>query len=122
MDTQDNIRICGDKNICHGLGCFNIAKHSIKEDGYDGTLNLCDTCIKKFPREVTDKPQIFTYNRLPKQQASTPRVSMSADPLCSCKRCTNSNKKTLERQVVEPERSNVHHMRPIQQSGGSLDG
>jgi hypothetical protein len=70
MDTQDNIRLYGDKNICDGLGCFNIATHSIKEDGYDGTLNLCDACIKKFPREVTDKPQILN-NRFPEQYTPT---------------------------------------------------
>lgn len=57
------------KSICHGLGCFNYATHSILEDGYDGTLNLCDNCIKKFPREVTDEPQTFN-NSFPKQYAN----------------------------------------------------
>jgi hypothetical protein len=39
---------------------------------------------------------------------------------CKCK-C--HNKKILEQQqVVGPECSNVHHIQPHQQSGGSLDG
>jgi hypothetical protein len=55
MDTQNNIGLNGDKKICHGLGCFNYAAHSIQEDGYDGTLLLCDDCIMKFPRRETSK-------------------------------------------------------------------
>jgi hypothetical protein len=52
--------------------------------------------------------------------------------LCLCKSCTklfddplcNTDKKTLEqRQVVGPEEcSNVSHIQPNQQPGGSLDG
>ena len=41
------------KNICHGFGCFNNATHTIEEDGYDGTLMLCDDCIAKIPKWET---------------------------------------------------------------------
>lgn len=59
ISSLNNISCQDKKSTCHGLGCFNYATHSIQEDGYDGTLNLCDNCIKKFPREVTDEPQTF---------------------------------------------------------------
>ena len=62
-----------DKKICHGLGCFNYAEHSIQEDGYDGILILCNNCIKRFPERVTGKPRMLN-NRLPKQHTPTPRV------------------------------------------------
>jgi hypothetical protein len=48
MDGQEN-------TICYGLGCFNFATNGIKEDGYDGVLLLCDDCITKFPKAVTQK-------------------------------------------------------------------
>jgi len=55
MVTQDNISSIGNKNICHGLGCFNIATNSIEEDGCDVTLMLCDDCLKKFPKQETNE-------------------------------------------------------------------
>jgi hypothetical protein len=70
MVTQDNISSIGNKNICHGLGCFNIATNSIEEDGCDVTLMLCDDYIIKFPREVTDKSRKF--NRFPDHRVLTP--------------------------------------------------
>lgn len=66
MVTQGNITSIGDKNICHGLGCFNIATNSIEEDGCDVTLILCDDCIAKFPINRTDESQKFN-NRLPEE-------------------------------------------------------
>jgi len=72
MVAQDNISLIGNKNICDGLGCFNIATNSIEEDGCDVTLMLCDDCIIKFQREVTDKSQEF--NRFPNQRVVTPRT------------------------------------------------
>jgi hypothetical protein len=74
MVTQDNISSIGNKNICYGLGCFNIATNSIEEDGCDVTLMLCDDCIIKFPREVTDKSRKFN-NRFPDQRVLTPRLN-----------------------------------------------
>jgi hypothetical protein len=59
MNTQNNIELNEDKKICHGLGCFNYATHSIQEDGYDGKLLLCDNCIIKFSRMGTNKPPKF---------------------------------------------------------------
>jgi hypothetical protein len=52
MDRRYNIGLNEDKKICHGLGCFNYATHSIQEDGYDGTLLICDNCIIKFPKRI----------------------------------------------------------------------
>jgi|GEM_PF-1678219 hypothetical protein len=49
-------------------------------------------------------------------------AKMFADPLCSCKSCSNSNKKGTRAIVVGPECSNVHHIQPGQQPGGSLNG
>ena len=47
-------------------------------------------------------------------------ANMFADPLCSCKRCTKaSNKKTLETAVWD-QSSDVRHIQPYQQPGGSL--
>jgi hypothetical protein len=39
-------------------------------------------------------------------------ANMFADPLCSCKRCTKANKKTLER-PVQSERSNINHTQSL---------
>ena len=70
---MDTIGLNEDKKICDGLGCFNYATHSIKEDGYNGTLKLCDDCITKFPRGVTSKSRKFN-NRFPEQYVPTGRV------------------------------------------------
>ena len=72
MVTQNNISSIGNKNICHGLGCFNIATNSIEEDGCDVTLMLCDNCIIKFPIIGTHKSRKFN-NRFPDQRVLTPR-------------------------------------------------
>ena len=51
MDTQDNIGLNGDKNICDGLGCLCEATNLIKEEVGDIggiSLKLCDDCLAKF--------------------------------------------------------------------------
>ena len=73
MVTQDNISAIGNKNICHGLGCFNIATNSIEEDGCDVTLMLCDDCLVKFPINGAYESQKFN-NRLPDQRVLTPQT------------------------------------------------
>ena len=60
MDTQDNIGLNGDKKICHRLGCFNNATNSIREDGYDGTLMLCNDCIAKFPKQEPSTHELIS--------------------------------------------------------------
>ncbi len=51
MDTQDNIRLNTDKNICNGFGCSCEATTTIEEEDGDGEviqLELCDDCVIKF--------------------------------------------------------------------------
>jgi len=51
MDTQDNIRLNTDKNICDGFGCSREATTTIEEEDGDGgviQLELCDDCVIKF--------------------------------------------------------------------------
>ena len=51
MDTQDNIRLNTDKNICDGFGCSREAITTIEEEDGDGgiiRLELCDDCLSNF--------------------------------------------------------------------------
>jgi hypothetical protein len=79
----------------------------------------CDICNSKKAKICI---QIYGRDKINTIYSCKSCAKMFADPLCSCKSCSNSNKKTLERQVMGPECSNVHHIQPNQQPGGSLDG
>jgi hypothetical protein len=79
----------------------------------------CDIC--KLRRKATTCIQIWTFAEV---------GSLGADTFHLCKRCAkmfddllyNSNKKTLEQQVVEPRCSSVSYTQPNRQPGGFSNG
>ena len=79
-------------------------------------MNYCDICNSN---KATTCIQIYGRDKIDMVYSCKSCANMFADPLCSCKRCTKENKKTLERDV-QPG-SNVSHIQPYQQPGGSLD-
>ena len=79
-------------------------------------MKYCDICISS---KATICIQIYGRDKINMVYSCKSCADMFADPLCSCKRCTKANKKTLE-QDVQPERSNVHHIQSYQQPWVSL--